>query len=344
MQRLIGFKRWSLGAAAWLALSLAVPSWSSSIVGGKPIDIDRVPWQLWTGGCGSSWIGKNWVVTAHHCIKDFMSMPTAVGFCAGITNLSECTPANQVRAKKFHIAPGQDAGSFKQDVALVELQADITAVKARPIRLITRAQAAAGLENPGTAAYTSGWGLTSPDGNGPSPQLRGLDVKIGDATLDNFLPVSAAPGSGPCTGDSGGPLVVKDGNGDPVLVGAASYKTGTCGDANTVTLYGRISAHLDWIHATVGPLAVGVDPAHVIAPKIELVFEGGKLAFRASAAGEALVSVHDLSGKTLFRKREAYPAGRHAVDWNPAAGTYLVEVEGRGFRRAERIRTVETSF
>ena len=327
-----------LGAAALLCL--ASPSGSSSIVGGKPITVETTPWQLWAGNCGSSWIGTHWVITANHCIEGSVSNPTRVGYCAGITNRSECTSANKVMAKKIYQAPGQNG--LNQDVSLVELQSDITAVKARPIRPISKAQVALGLEKPGVAAYMSGWGGTSASNGSLPQQLQGLDTKIGNSTRATFISVNK-PGAGLCPGDSGGPLVVKDENGNWVLVGAASYITGPCGD-NTEDFFGRVSAHIDWINATTGPIPVGVNPAHTIAPKIQLAFENGKLVFRADASLDARVTVHALNGKVLFEKKDTYAAGSNTVNFNPVAGTYLVKVEGKDFRQAEMVKTAEMSF
>jgi hypothetical protein len=111
------------------------------------------------------------------------------------------------------------------DLALVELSREVSAPKARPIRLITRAQVAVGLEQSGMTALVSGFGMTGGSPlQRPAQQLHGVETLIGnnDPKQPNFIRIHK-PGTGICKGDSGGPLCVKDENGQWILVGAASY-------------------------------------------------------------------------------------------------------------------------
>jgi hypothetical protein len=94
-------------------LAVAIPATASTIVGGEPIAIAEAPWQVLLdgGNCGGSWIGKNWVVTAVHCVAsggpDGAPIPNVGTFVnAGITRKSEADANNRYLPRKLHFPPG----------------------------------------------------------------------------------------------------------------------------------------------------------------------------------------------------------------------------------------------
>jgi hypothetical protein len=68
------------------------------------------------------------------------------------------------------------------------------------------------------------------------------------------------------------------------------------------------------------------------------------LVFRAGVSLDAKVTVQDLFGRLLFQRQGGHAAAGQVLDWNPAAGTYLVRVEGPGIRHAELVRSPQLSF
>jgi secreted trypsin-like serine protease len=244
-------------------LAVAIPATASTIVGGEPIAIAEAPWQVLLdgGNCGGSWIGKNWVVTAVHCVAsggpDGAPIPNVGTFVnAGITRKSEADANNRYLPRKLHFPPGtkREWNTFIPDIALIELDRDITAPAARPIRLITRREAADGLERVGVDGFITGWGRVQ-GGASPDP-LQGLLLKVAPGGDSIYISVYKE-NAGPCHGDSGGPLAVKDAAGQWILAGVANNITGRCGEGDADN-YARVSRHLEWLDGLTGnPVRLG---------------------------------------------------------------------------------------
>ena len=131
----------------------------AGIVGGRSIGIGEAPWQLklesGSTGCGAAWLGGRWALTAAHCVEKAPASATAVW--AGITRASEAHAGNRVPIRRILIHPGWRKVDW-QDIALLELDADIVSPAARPIRFAAPADVAAGWTRPGAAVWVTGWG------------------------------------------------------------------------------------------------------------------------------------------------------------------------------------------
>ena len=89
-----------LGFALWAALAPR----AGQIVGGKSISITEAPWQLHMGGCGASWVGGKWVVTAAHCL-DAGQTPASTYVHAGVTKRSEENNTTRTQAARITLHP-----------------------------------------------------------------------------------------------------------------------------------------------------------------------------------------------------------------------------------------------
>ena len=152
--------RYPFCALAILAACLPGPALANArIVNGVPATIEEAPWHVlfdMQGECGASWIGKRWVLTAAHCVEDSRKDGHIY---AGMTMNSEKKTATRIPIKSYFVHP--DYASKGRDIALLELSADITAPKAKPVRLVTPADATAGLTAVGKAGRLTGWGMAA---------------------------------------------------------------------------------------------------------------------------------------------------------------------------------------
>jgi secreted trypsin-like serine protease len=225
------------------------------IVGGEPVaDIADTPWQvaLVSGGedrnqfCGGSLVAPTWVLTAAHCVDNFIvgMDPTRLEVVAG--TLEYASGGEQMAVKAIHAHPSWNDGNMDFDAALLELASP--AAIGVPIELM-----AADAELPvGPAVRVSGWGATAEGGPG-SNELLFVEVPVvatdecnlpasynGAITDAMFCAGAREGGIDSCQGDSGGP--VDDG---AKLVGVVSWGHG-CARRLKYGVYTRVSAVSDW--------------------------------------------------------------------------------------------------
>lgn len=308
----------------WLAWGGTVEaSAKASVVGGRAVGISEAPWTMVVNvGCTGSWIGGRWAITAAHCREGHIGWVTA-----GITRRMEVNTAPRTKVKRIIM-------DEKTDILLLELDADITAVKARPIHPATVADAAAGLASPGKLARMYGWGKLGMELEGPD-SLHMLEQKIADVTPTDphYIRYGGAEGDtleGPCHGDSGGPLAVRDATGTSwILAGVVSHGSDICGDAEP-DYFGRVSSVESWIRAHTGN-SVQVFP--VSPPRITRLNR-----IRISRSERLDITFLDLAGALARRSGGVYPAGDHAMPVvGLAPGNYLVRVKGERLEMRGRV-------
>lgn len=246
------------------------------IVGGSDVDIADYPWQISlqsTSGshyCGGSILDQEWILTAQHCVSG--DAPSSLRIAAGMSDLSDSDAVGQVRGvAEIVVYPGYtDAGAGK-DVSLLRLVSplDLTSPSAGAVAIVTQADVAAGLTDPGVLSTVSGWGRLSSGGNSPDtlqavsvPIVSNADAQAAyvneDITDDQIAAgVMGVGGKDACQGDSGGPLVVSDGAGGVKLAGVVSWGYG-CAEPNHPGMYARVSSFATWIRDTMSSASVAI--------------------------------------------------------------------------------------
>ena len=200
--------------------------------------------------CGGSLIAKNWVLTAAHCLSQDDGTPLSsdnsykVG--VGAYNINDTIDYG---VKRFIVHPQYDAGTTDNDIALIELDANVTLVPT-----IAYDKSHTLVED--TQTRVAGWGNMNRADETPvyPDNLREALVPIieydtcnapnaynGDITT-NMLCAGYIDGRRDgCQGDSGGPLIV-----DNTLVGIVSWGNG-CGVVNFPGVYTKVQNYATWI-------------------------------------------------------------------------------------------------
>lgn len=252
----------AVAVAVGLAALVQAPAQSASprVVGGSPIPITSVPWQVAllvnSTLCSGSVIASSWIVTAAHCVNGVDA--GRVSAYAGITNLSDRSGGNQLAVSSVIVHPEFNSDTFQNDIALIGLAAPIVPSAALQAIRLPAAVDPGIWPAAGTPAQVSGWGSTSFGGSPSGTLLAGqLQVLLGPGQPgcgdygSGFFPAQVicagtpAGGVDACQGDSGGPLIVTEA-GVPVLAGITSVGN-ECALAQYPGLYTRVTAFLPWI-------------------------------------------------------------------------------------------------
>ncbi|MCE9620819.1 MAG: serine protease [Actinomycetia bacterium] len=245
-----------LGLSATAAtLAFHTPA-ASAIVGGEPIDITAVPWQVSlqdSSGhfCGGSVIGPSLILTAAHCTEG--TAPGEITVHAGVGNLND--GGGQVRSVTKIFENGAYFATGTSDASVLVLSAPLTFDATVQAIALGNADDVAGA----TTGITTGWGTTSDNEEAPtSDQLLAAEVPLVDdgtcaialdAEDEGFDPATetcaGGTGADSCYGDSGGPLVVVAADGTPRLVGVVSWGV-ECGGA-APGVYSDVPGLTTWI-------------------------------------------------------------------------------------------------
>jgi hypothetical protein len=232
-----------LSACAVAAPRAAAEPRRLSVVGGTPIAIESVPWQVFLAvgsdqGCGGSVLDATHVLTAAHCvIPAGQTLPRPVSafkVLAGFSDTAVAAPpagAQVVDVAGVRTHPLYEELTKADDVAVLTLATalNLASPKIEPIALAPVGAAPA----PGTGLAFSGYGAQI-DGRLPDGKLYGVTLTaVTDDQCRPNIAVNASAGvqcvaagnQAACFGDSGGPLTSGG-----VQVAIASYAPlGGCG-------------------------------------------------------------------------------------------------------------------
>lgn len=242
------------------------------IIGGSPISIGQVPWQVAldiapgpaNGNaherqiCGGSLVAADLVVTAAHCIADrnghFTNAAAGFTVVSGRTTLSSSAGRETPLADYYYFVDGADRPLYDPrsnawDVVVLQLSGPAAGT---PIKLAGPDETETW--SAGRAAIITGWGSTGRYGQGPYPDgLRAAEVAVlpdghcssayrGSFSRRTTLCAGTALGArNTCDGDSGGPIVVPLAGGGARLIGATSFVAGDC-RTTTPSGFARLAA------------------------------------------------------------------------------------------------------
>ncbi|AEP15798.1 hypothetical protein EPVG_00442 [Emiliania huxleyi virus 201] len=204
----------------------AMPIIDTRIIGGDDIHIKEYPATVSLNVyqtahiCGGTLIGSHWVVTAAHCINpenspDFYSINLNSTFI-GDDALVDYT------VKQYVIHPEYDETKITSDIAILELDRDVTSLAKKAI--LSTTQPTVGID-----VHTVGWGVIAYDGENNGYLSAKLQYTNGVVTSPlNCQIHEDRPGivcmdpredSTTCNGDSGTGLY----NNDEALIGVTSF-------------------------------------------------------------------------------------------------------------------------
>uniref|UniRef100_A0A1I8GFW1 Peptidase S1 domain-containing protein n=1 Tax=Macrostomum lignano TaxID=282301 RepID=A0A1I8GFW1_9PLAT len=237
----------------------AIPPDETRIVGGKEAVKNSWPWMVSLrlfGGhfCGGSIYNANWIITAAHCVENYMS-PSMWGVDAG-RHCRDCTEATLQRRKVTQVVryPNYDSSRTNQDLAMMRVD--------RPFQFNSQVSPVCLPSSPVSnmaSCFATGWGSTQ--GTGDNTRLLQVMVPIvpnsicGDAShyggaITSYMVCAGYEqgGKDACQGDSGGPLVCKSGR-VWYLQGITSWGEG-CAKPQRPGVYTRVQMYTSWIQQT----------------------------------------------------------------------------------------------
>uniref|UniRef100_UPI0037E86DE2 enteropeptidase n=1 Tax=Semicossyphus pulcher TaxID=241346 RepID=UPI0037E86DE2 len=233
------------------------------VVGGVNSTKGAWPWMvsLWWKGrhvCGASLIGRDWLLTAAHCVYGKNVHLRSWSAVFGLHAQSDISSVDvQTQPVDRIVIHRQYNRRTKQaDIAMMHLQQPINFTQSvQPLCLPPEGHDLA----TGRKCFIAGWGREADQGSLPDvlqqAQVPVVDqhqcqVQLPEYTITSSMLCAGFPEGGvdSCQGDSGGPLMCQD-EGHWSLIGVTSFGIG-CGRPQRPGVYARVSAFTSWIAET----------------------------------------------------------------------------------------------
>lgn len=232
------------------------------IIGGETAVKNAAPYLVslsvssiaYAHSCAGTIIGKEWVLTAAHCIHELKALTgeiVGLPVFAGLTDRSNIEEA-QVRTIDFAFSHKQFTGlEGSDDIALIHVTPAFEfSATVQQVSLPYKNE-----HYDGETSANYGWGL-----NDPEAVLYTNDLQVAKSdVLSQEECKEALPSDAPvtnknlcvkitaCYGDGGSPLVVERTNKVSELAGITSWGYLPCGYNNRPTIYTAVSEYVDWI-------------------------------------------------------------------------------------------------
>ncbi|CAF0786128.1 unnamed protein product [Brachionus calyciflorus] len=202
---------------------------------------DSWPWTVSIGysgprtslphACGGALVNKRFIVTATHCVQSssifslvgdpiashtlFGSLEKMMRVYVGVnTRSTDITAENTYRVEAVLEHPNFDQNTFKNDLAIIKLDRDVTTSDALNFICVPSET----ITDPGTDLYAVGWGFTENNFYRASDTLNQVKIQVQTTSTCGlaYLPVlqfcagNPSLGKDTCNGDSGGPIMQQD--------------------------------------------------------------------------------------------------------------------------------------
>ncbi|XP_060657034.1 chymotrypsin-2-like isoform X1 [Drosophila nasuta] len=236
---------------------------SKRIVKGFNADPKQFPYQVYIlnledgrslFGCGAVIISNRIVLTVAHCISKEMNTMEIYFGTVDTSNKREVGQQRLiVKAKNIFVHPEYDGNQHINDIALIQLPADLLFDEyIQPAKLPDADEL---YEN--ESAVVSGWGQTifsGPQSNHlqyynvtvfSNEKCKNLMIAVSKIFPTSYICLKPSQ-STPCHGDSGGPLAIRNEDGSHTLLGLTSFGNPGC-PTNSPGVYTRVSSFLKWI-------------------------------------------------------------------------------------------------
>merc|ERR1711874_339104 len=224
-----------------------VPTTNSRIQGGIFAAPNQYPWMVRLSGCGGSLISDRHVLTAYHCRSRHRRYAKV-----SVHDQYDHKDYQRVRIKSW-VYPSKPHNR-DHDIAIVILEKPVKFGKTiRPVCL----PAAKDLVYDGETCLAMGWGRHTLGDHSQSRYLRKVPLEV-EGTMRNknyfttFIRRNDANSvMEVCKGDSGGPLVHRDtATRRWTVIGTVArghYDCTTGLGENGLSIWNKVTAHLDWI-------------------------------------------------------------------------------------------------